>query len=120
MIRSLRTDFSFVDDRGEICQILSVPCRQVNYLYTKAGAKRGRHYHKQNREIFYVISGEVKIQAQAVGKADVREEGTFSSGDAFLVEPYAIHDLTFLRDTQMVVVYDVGVEQDGQKDIFEG
>ena len=119
MVRRLQPDFSFVDDRGEICQILSRPCRQVNYLYTKAGAKRGQHYHKVNRELFYIVSGQVCLLAHSVAGGE-RERYEFSDGDIFLVEPYTVHDMTFPQDTRMIVVYDRGVEQDGRKDIFEG
>lgn len=119
MVRQLKPDFEFNDARGAICQILSIPNSQVNYLFTKKGKKRGRHYHKENKEIFYMVSGRVKLYAEAVGNAKAQDEHTFQTGDLFLVEPLVVHDFTFLEDTQMVVVYDVGIEKDGAKDIYE-
>lgn len=119
MVKQLRPDFEFDDSRGRICQILSIANSQVNYLFTKKGERRGRHYHKENREFFYMVSGKVRLHAEAVGNAWEKEEHIFQTGDLFLVEPFVVHDLTFLEDTQMVAVYDVGVEKGEAKDIYE-
>lgn len=118
MIKRIEPDFVHTDERGEICQILSVPVSQVNYLFTKKGAKRGRHYHKENREIFYVISGAVTLSAESVTNETVREEYTFRTGDLFQIEPYTMHDLVFIEDTQMIAFYDIGVQQGEKKDIY--
>ncbi len=118
MIRKLNVDFYHVDERGIICQILSIPSLQINYLFTKKGAKRGRHYHKENREIFYVIGGKVKISAWHVNNDQEREERVFETGESFLIEPFAVHDLEFIEDTQMVAIYDKGVQKGEKKDIY--
>jgi len=118
MIKKLETDFEHIDGRGLICQILSIPNSQVNYLFTKKGAKRGNHYHKRNREFFYVISGKVQISAFYVKNPEQTELLTFSTGNLFVVEPYVMHDFTFIDDTQMVVIYDIGVEANSEKDIY--
>lgn len=117
MIKKLNVDFMHNDDRGTICQVLSIPNKQINYLYTKKSAKRGRHYHKQNKEIFYVISGEVELDAYEVNTEN-KEKYLFKAGDLFLVEPYTIHDFDFLEDTQMIVAYDLGIESSNGKDIY--
>lgn len=118
MIKKIEVDFLHTDDRGTICQILSIPNSQVNYLFTKKGAKRGSHYHKRNREYFYIINGKIKISAFYVKNNAQKEEKVFSKGDLFVIEPYAMHDFEFLEDTQMVVVYDLGVEANSEKDIY--
>ena len=118
MIKKLDVDFKHIDDRGTICQILSIPNSQVNYLFTKKGAIRGDHYHKKNREYFFVISGKVQITAYSVKEPGEKEERVFEAGDLFLVEPYLMHSFVFLEDTQMTVIYDLGIESDGEKDIY--
>lgn len=118
MIKKLEVDFKHIDERGTICQILSIPNSQVNYLFTKKGAKRGSHYHKGTREYFYIISGKIQISAYSVNEPSRTEEHIFEAGDLFVVEPYAMHDFFFLEDTQMVVVYDLGVENGNKKDIY--
>ena len=118
MITILKTDFAFSDDRGDICQLLSFPNKQVNYLFTRKNAKRGCHYHKNNREYFYMISGKVELTGYDVGTHDHNESYTFEKGSFFCVEPYTVHDFRFLEDTQMIVVYDKGVEEENGKDIY--
>lgn len=118
MISKLEVDFNHSDERGKICQILSIPNSQVNYLFTKKGGKRGQHYHKKNKEIFYIISGKIKIDAYEVANHDKKADYIFEDGDLFMVEPFVMHNFTFLEDTQMVVIYDLGVEKDNEKDIF--
>lgn len=109
MIQKLDVDFSHSDERGSICQILSVPNAQVNYLFTKAGAKRGNHYHKINREYFYVVSGRVRITGRNVLDSGRTESHEFEQGELFVIEPYCSHELEFKEDTQMIAVYDRGV-----------
>lgn len=118
MIKKLEADFLQNDERGLICQIFSKPINQVNYLFTKKGSKRGRHYNKENREIFYVISGSVKLNSFAVGMQNKPESHSFKTGCLFAVEPYTMHSFTFLEDTQMIVMYDKGVENSDGKDIY--
>lgn len=117
MIKKLNVDFLRNDDRGTICQVLSIPNKQINYLFTKKNAKRGCHYHKENKEIFYMISGEVELESREIN-SDNKETYCFKKGDLFLVEPYTIHDFKFLEDTQMIVAYDLGVESGISKDIY--
>lgn len=118
MIKKLDVDFKHIDARGTICQILSIPNSQVNFLFTKKSASRGNHYHKKNREFFFVISGKVQISACSVKNPEEKEEYVFEAGDLFLVEPYTMHSFDFLEDTQMTVIYDLGIENGGEKDIY--
>ncbi len=117
MIKKLETDFIHFDERGLICQILSIQNSQINYLFTKKDAKRGCHYHKRNREYFYIIGGKVEITGYYVSNPSKIETFVFEMGDLFVVEPYVMHDFKFLENTQMVVVYDIGIEN-GEKDIY--
>lgn len=119
MIRRLKVNESFVDERGMICEILNMRNQQVNYLYSKAGAIRGRHYHKENQEIFYVVSGEVIVKASAINHFKKAESFNFKTGDLFLVEPYTLHEFLFLKDTQMIAIYDRGIKIGNFKDIYK-
>ena len=118
MINRLDTDFSFSDERGDICQVLSITNSQVNFLFTKKGAKRGCHYHKNNREYFYIISGKVTITGYDADTHDNKQVLAFEKGQLFCVEPYTVHDFCFMEDTEMIVVYDKGVEEENGKDIY--
>lgn len=119
MIKKLDVDFLHTDERGIICQVLSIPINQVNYLFTKQSAKRGCHYHKINKEIFYIIEGSLEITAVKTEDNSSKQTYLFKAGDLFLVEPFVVHDFDFLEDTKMLVMYDKGVElPDKSKDIY--
>ena len=117
LIENLTPDFTFTDERGTLTQIVSGGYEQVNAVFTKKGAVRGRfHYHKENRETFFIISGRVLVRAERDG---VKEEYEFTSGDMFTVHEYVRHDFRYLEDTYLVGMYSGCVENaDGTKDIF--
>lgn len=120
MIELLTRDFMFEDERGSICQLIHDGWKQVNVVTTKAGARRGRmHYHMQNSEAFYIITGRIKYRCKSIqtGKED---EIIFSAGDFWSVPPNIGHDFYFLEDTVHISMYDLGVDlPDGTRDIVE-
>lgn len=112
MLEHLEVDFSFLDERGSIVQLVREGYAQVNVITSKAGVFRGGHYHKENREAFYIIEGALKLEVAGVSYE-------FKRGDFFGIEPYDMHSFTFLEDTTLVSLYSRGVENpDGTKDMF--
>ena len=118
LIERLTPDFVFGDERGKLVQLVREGYRQVNVVASKAGYKRGGHYHKQNREAFYIISGGFDFTARRDG---TEEHCHFQAGDMFLVPPGVAHDFYYTEDTVLVSMYDKGVElSETEKDIYQG
>lgn len=118
MIKMLKPDFEFSDDRGKLTQLVREGYKQVNVVRSKAGTFRGGHCHKLNREAFYIIEGSLEI---TVRKDGAEEKHIFSAGDMFEIETMVYHDFRYLSDTVLVGLYDKGVELDnGEKDIVAG
>lgn len=118
LINFIKTDFNFSDDRGSLTQLVHDGWKQVNYITSIAGAIRGNHYHKENVEAFYVISGRFKLTAQKINDSQT-EEYEMKAGDFFVVQPNINHSFEYLEDTQLISMYDIGVEKaDGSKDIY--
>ena len=116
MIEFLQTDFRFSDTRGDFIQLCHTGWKQVNYSFTKAGVLRGGHYHKKNREAFFIIEGRIELTLKKDGKTKVYQ---VKSGDFFALTPWTLHSFSFLEDTRMISMYDLGVEEaDGEKDIY--
>lgn len=112
----LKPDFTFSNEHGSLTQLVHEGWRQVNVLESEKGSSRGGHYHKENKEAFYVIKGRLQLQLDHQAE---RETIEFQTGDMFCVRPYVMHTFVFLEDTCMVAVYDQGVEHaDGTKDIY--
>lgn len=116
LIEFIKPDFCFTDERGALTQLCREGWKQINVTSSKAGVFRGGHFHKNNNEAFYIISGEIEIH---LSKDEKEETVTVRSGDFFILKPFAVHAFTFKKDTLMVALYDKGVEEaNGQKDIY--
>ncbi len=112
----LEPNFSFSDERGFLYQLCRDGWKQVNVSKTVSGTVRGGHYHKETKEAFFIIDGEIYATLE---NEDNKEEIIFKTGDFFLINPYVLHSFKFNKDTLMVALYDIGVEkQDGTKDIY--
>ncbi len=117
LIDFLKPDFSFSDDRGGLVQLVHDGWKQVNVSQTRSGVKRGGHYHKQTREAFFVVSGEVLLTLSKDGKT---EQVTVKTGDFFCLLPFVAHSFDFKTDTTLVALYDKPVDlPNGTKDIFK-
>lgn len=116
MIEILKPDFEFNDDRGKLLQLLHGDIAQVNYVESKPSSLRGGHYHKLNKETFYIIDGEVDVTLKKDGN---EKSCSFRSGDMFSIEKNVIHSFDYKKFTTLIVTYDKGVElPDGTKDIY--
>lgn len=114
MLKMIKTDFEFADDRGTIVQLIHQGYRQINVITSKKDVLRGGHYHKENEEAFYIVSGSLKLIVND-------KEYVFQTGDFFGIEPYDMHSFYFLEDTVLVSMYSNGVEmENGEKDIYTG
>lgn len=113
MLNIKRTDFEFTDARGTLVQLIHEGFRQVNVITSKKGVFRGGHYHKENSEAFYIISGALRVTVNGT-------EYTFGAGDFFEIEPNDLHSFYFQEDTILVSMYSAGVEKEnGEKDIYQ-
>lgn len=116
LIKFVEPDFVFSDDRGSLTQLSRGGWNQVNSIISEAGAFRGNHYHKENREYFYVVDGEFLLTLKKDG---LLQEYKISSKDCFIIESYVIHSFAYKKRTILVTMYDIGVEMsNGEKDIY--
>ena len=119
MVKRIKPEFEFADERGKLLQLCSNGWKQINVSYSKKNVARGSHYHKKNREMFYIIKG-VCVLGLTDTKSGNSEEVTLHEGDMVIVEPYAKHTFRYEEDTIMLAAYDIGfLLPDGTKDVFE-
>lgn len=116
LIEILKTDFHFEDDRGTLTQITHEAFAQTNAVFSKKGQIRGNyHYHRFTKEVFFIISGSVRVLLKS---NEQKEEYIFRTGDMFLINENVQHLFEYTEDTYMVVFYSSRVElDDGTKDI---
>lgn len=117
LIKYLKTDFEHRDERGALVQIFREGWSQVNIIHSIANANRGGHYHKHNKELFYVIEGSFNLTCKSlesglVQSLDIQEK------DLFIIPPYVTHSFLFCADTLLLTAYDNGVEIENGIDIW--
>jgi len=117
LIEFIKTDFEFTDERGSITQLVHDGWKQVNYITTKAGVLRGNHYHKNNEEAFFVISGEFELELVDINTQE-KENHTIKAGDFFIIRRNLSHSFNFTKDTELISMYSNGVEEEQGKDIY--
>ena len=116
MVKIIKPDFVFEDDRGSLVQLIHEGYRQIIVVTSRAGVERGNHFHRLNREGFYVVDGAFLLEVSFEGKSESYE---FKKGDMFIIEPFVMHRFVYRDDTTLVAFYDKGVElPDGTKDII--
>lgn len=116
LIEFLEPDFKFENENGLLVQLVHDGWKQVNAIFSKGNGVRGGHYHKFNKEAFYIISGKFKL---SVWKDDFKEEYEMKAGDMFLINEYVYHTFEYTEDTWLVSMYSNGVEMDENiKDIW--
>lgn len=116
LIQIIHPDFEFKDERGTLVQLVREGFQQFNIIYSKKGVLRRNHYHKENKEAFYIISGQLELQVEWNG---TKENYQFKTGDMFLIPPFVVHSFYYIENTYLASMYNIGVEkEDNRKDIF--
>ncbi|MCH5193832.1 MAG: cupin domain-containing protein [Oscillospiraceae bacterium] len=116
LIEITKPDFVFENESGCLKQLVHDGWKQVNVITSLAGSKRGGHYHKFNKEGFYVVDGCFTL---SVWKGAEKEAYEMKAGDMFVILPYVFHTFDYKEDTVLVSMYSQGVElSDTEKDIW--
>ncbi len=117
LIEFVKPDFVFKNEAGQLNQLVHNGWNQVNAIFTEGGAIRGGHYHKFNKECFFILAGSFKL---IVWKDDIKEEYEIKKDDMFIIPENVYHSFEYHEDTYLVAMYDNGVELDeNTKDIWD-
>ncbi|MCZ7357783.1 MAG: WxcM-like domain-containing protein [Candidatus Methanoperedens sp.] len=97
-----RDERRMVEERGELSQIVNGECfRHLVFIDIKKGFFRGKHYHINHEETFYVISGTVKAVFEHTGTKE-RLIRIMKAGDKVTVLPECAHVILALEYSQLV------------------
>ena len=89
------------DARGRFRGLTRERWAEVNFIETKAGQVRGNHYHRQTRELFFIVSGDVQVEVRDLGTGQ-HSEFVARAGDIFVIEPMEFHVFRVLTDAQWI------------------
>tara|TARA_Y100000385_G_scaffold120854_1_gene125663 strand:- start:3234 stop:3608 length:375 start_codon:yes stop_codon:yes gene_type:complete len=121
MIEFFDSYFNYKDERGSILGITNKNLwEEVNFTTSKKGAKRGGHYHKYTKELFFIIEGKIEVITQIINLDNKLGEKTINivkKDDIFLIEPHVVHYFNILEDSKWINVLTKKIDKD-KPDMF--
>jgi mannose-6-phosphate isomerase-like protein (cupin superfamily) len=79
----------FADARGRMLGVINEgQWEEINFVETAAGQVRGGHFHRETRELFLIISGEIRVRIVDQGRDSLHD---FGPGSVFVIEPGESH-----------------------------
>ena len=106
----LKSYFSKSDERGGFTGITQETWAEVNFIETSADQVRGNHYHKETRELFFIISGDIDVTIKNLRSGEQTEQ-SFTKGDIFIIEPYELHTFHTRTDAQWINMLSKAMDQ---------
>jgi len=111
-----RPEFTHNDERGELKQIFSTGWSQANLINSIKESERGGHFHKNNNELFFIISGAFELTLEKDEKIHIIN---ISKNDMFIIHKEVKHSFIFTEDTMLLAFYDKGVQKNSEIDIHK-
>ena len=93
------------DERGIIEDLKVGKDWSVTYISFKKGAVRGNHYHKETRQVDYILNGSLKVSYREMGSIKKPVVGTLNTpgyGISFPIN--TAHAYEALEDSEIVSV----------------
>ena len=101
VIIPLRTPF--VDERGEIQNLIDAPFTSAAVIRSLKGAVRGNHYHKTDYHYAWLQSGGLIYTHRPVGESGPPIRWVIASGQMFYTPPMYEHTMQFTADSVLLV-----------------
>lgn len=101
-----RPPVSFADDRGFITNLVNRPCGGVQLIFSKCGAKRSSHYHRQDGHVLHVLEGMVEYWERPVGSTEPPKRLLLMRGEQVYTGPNVEHWCRFPADTWLLSISD--------------
>jgi dTDP-4-dehydrorhamnose reductase len=96
--------FHFVDERGNFVGIFQGQrWEEINYIESITGSVRGKHYHKETREGFFIIDGKIRVYLMDITNNSKRVFIARKS-DIVIIEPNILHTFEMLENSRWINV----------------
>ena len=94
----------FVDERGEIRNLVDAPFASAAVITSVQGAVRGNHYHQTDYHYCYLQSGGMVYMHRKAGAKTPAQRWTIKPGQMFYTPPRYEHAMRFTRDSVLFVL----------------
>ncbi|GEM_PF-2211400 len=98
-IRELKP--AFVDDRGEIFDLVEENVGHVGLITFTAGSVRARHYHLVSAQYSYVLNGEIELTISEIDGSN-EEKYLMKQGTYVRIPPGIVHVYRAVTDASIV------------------
>jgi len=92
----------FVDERGEIRNLLDVPITSIAVIRSVKGAVRANHYHKTDYHYCWLQAGSLLYAHRPVGSTAAPTQWRIRAGQIFYTPPMYEHVMRFTEDSVML------------------
>ncbi len=92
-------DPAFVDARGEIHNLFEGQLGHVALITSKAGSVRANHYHKQDLQYIYLVSGAYESYSCPIEEPQNVQKLMVEPGDIVKTPPLVAHAQKFTKDS---------------------
>ena len=98
-----KIDPAFEDERGVIANVLEEPISHVAIITSKKGSIRANHYHPEQTQYEYLISGRYESVSKDLKKKNSKNESQIIEPGCLVITPPMIaHAMRFLEDSVML------------------
>lgn len=94
----------FVDERGEILNLIDAPFTSAAIVTSVKGAVRGNHYHKTDYHYCWLQRGGLVYLHRPAGSPEPPGRWVIKPGELFYTPPMYEHAMHFTEDSVMVVL----------------
>lgn len=91
----------FEDDRGVIQDLITQPLDSVTRIFTRKGAVRGNHVHKETTQFTYVVEGKLLVVTKRPSGRPYTE--SHGAGELIVEAPGVAHAWQAEEDTTVLV-----------------
>jgi oxalate decarboxylase/phosphoglucose isomerase-like protein (cupin superfamily) len=91
----------FVDQRGEILNLLDLPMGSVSLITSVKGAVRANHYHKTDWHYCWMQKGSMDYYYRAIGAKTPAKHLRVEEGQMVYTPPMEEHAMVFTSDASM-------------------
>lgn len=87
------------DQRGDIYNVFEGRIEHVALITSKKGSIRANHYHKEDHQYIYLVSGKYESHSCDVQNPQKKQVLTVNPGDIVYTPPYIAHAQKFIEDS---------------------
>lgn len=99
----------FADARGRMLGVINDGLwEEINFVETVAGQVRGGHYHRETRELFLILGGDIRVR---IARDGVESQHDFGPGAIFIIEPGEAHWFDALTPCTWINVLSKRIDQ---------